>query len=209
MRISPIHRFVFVSTPKVCTHSIYQILDKHYSDGLVDLGFLHRNRVPHPFQELMRWTVVRNPYSRAVSIWWSTCRLAHLDQYKFRQKSGAEEDFVRFAVWLAQTSPSARRLQPLIRNQTDWLKPVEPITAIHLENLEQELAKLSFWKKGIEVPQLNTTAQKISVQERKEGRPIPFLPWPVLCQDKEAQEAILAWAAADFERFGYSKEIPL
>ena len=73
MRVSTRHKFVYISTPKACTHTVYEILRKHYSQGLLELAF-HSTVIPDKYRDYFRWTIVRNPYSRAVSLWWSACR---------------------------------------------------------------------------------------------------------------------------------------
>lgn len=206
MRINKHFRFVFISTPKACTHTIYQILDKHYSGGLIDNGF-HNNQIPSLYQAYFRWTICRNPYSRMVSVWWSACRLAQLDQYGFREGCGAKDDFGQFIRWMVKVPELQRRRQPLIMNQSDWLEPCQPIHAIKVEEIGAGLAELPFWREGIEIPQLNTTDEKIADRQREEGQEIARPPWQEFYRDKGLQEAVLEWAWPDFEQFGYPVEI--
>ncbi len=206
MRISTKYKFVYISTPKVCTHSIYSVLSEHYFEGLIENG-LHEVRIPAEYQSYFRWTVCRNPYTRAVSLWWSACRLHPPDIYGFRKGCGAVDDFRRFVVWLSRVRAEDREREPLMMNQTEWLESVEPITAVHVERLEEEISKLDFWKPGIVVPQLNTTTEKIETQSKEEGRSIERPPWKELYRNKEAREAILLWAGEDFIRFRYSTEV--
>ena len=204
MRINKKLEFVFVSTPKACTHTIYKILKKYYSDGLLEAGF-HNNRIVDGYQEYFRWTVVRNPFSRAISIWWSACRLAHLDQYKFRARSDAQYDFPKFVKWMANVSQNERDKEPLLRNQSDWLEPVQPINFVHMEMLEQELEHLPFWKKGIEINCLNTTDEKITTQSELEGINIDRPSLMEFYKDQETIDSIVKWAQPDFEQFGYDQ----
>ena len=88
-------------------------------------------------------------------------------------------------------------------SQADWLRQAEPVHAIHMEHLNEGLSLLGFWRPEIEVPQLNTTAEKIEAQSRKEGRQIERPPWRELYEDREARQAVIQWAANDFKRFGY------
>jgi len=207
MRINKKLKFVFISTPKACTHTIYNILEKHFSDGLLRAGF-HNNQIVNSYQSYFRWTVVRNPFTRAVSIWWSACRLAHLDQYKFRRLSGGQYDFTRFVVWMSGVSEARRNREPLLMNQSDWLAPVEPINALHLENLQEEIKYLSFWKDNIKIQRLNTTDEKIQTQSQLEGEQITKPSIKELYKDPEAVDAVLKWAGNDFSRFGYEKSVP-
>jgi len=206
MRINKLHRFVFVSVPKVCTHSIYHILSHHYQKGLIAKWF-HHNVVPLRYSRYFRWTVCRNPFTRAASLWWSACRLARLDQYRFRERCGAADDFTRFVAWLAGTTAEERKVEPLMMSQTQWLQPAQPLRILHLETLANDLEQLPFWKQGIQISQLNTTSEKIAEEERHEGRLIPRPSIASLYSDDTARRAVIDWARPDFDRFGYSLEV--
>lgn len=208
MRINVIHKFVYISTPKACTHTVYQMLNDHYSEGLKEYGF-HNTVLQHRYWNYFKWTVVRNPFSRAVSLWWSGCRLHAPDIYGFRKGCGAIDNFTKFVVWLSETSLEERGKEPLMMNQSEWLQPVEPIEAIHMEHLRLELNQLlPFWKSDIDIPRLNTTDQKINDHEKENGEAIKRPPWPTFYKDKTAYDAVLKWAGSDFERFGYSRVLP-
>ena len=207
MRINKKLKFVFVSTPKAGTHTIYKILDEHFSHGLLQAGF-HNNRIVNSYQEYFRWTVVRNPFTRAASIWWSACRLAHKDQYGFRKKSKGQYNFTKFVKWMASVSNDDKHKEPMLKNQTTWLAPAQPIHIIHLEKLEEELKQLPFWKNGIKIDQLNTTTEKIEEQSKLEGSKIirPSVR-ELYYENYEAIDAVLKWAEPDFNKFGYIKEV--
>jgi len=205
MRINKKHRFVFVSTPKAGTHTIYKILREHYSDGLLEAGF-HNNQIVDHYDKYFRWTIVRNPFTRAVSIWWSACRLAHLDQYKFRARSGAQYSFQKFVKWMNSVSITERQKQPLLQNQSEWLQSVFPINVIHLERMKAELKQLPFWKDDIEIDQLNTTAEKIQAQSELEGEVITKPSLQEFYDNDETIDEVIKWAKPDFDNFGYMEE---
>ena len=206
MRVSVPHRFVYLSTPKAGTHTICKLLEEFFPKGLMENG-LHNVNIPSCYARYSRWTVVRNPYSRAVSLWWSACRLCPEDIYGFRKGCGAAEDFRKFILWLASTPMADRFQEPLMLSQAEWLRPVEPVLAIHLEQLEEGLASLPFWRDGIMIPKLNTTTEKILAQSRKEQRTILRPRWQDYCRSQQIQDAVMEWAGEDFERFGYSVEV--
>lgn len=206
MRINKEFKFIFISTPKAGTHTIYDILDKYYSKGLLQAGF-HNNQILNGYGSYKRWTVVRNPFTRAVSIWWSACRLAHLDQYKFRKRSGGQYNFSKFVKWLSELPYKDRVKDPLMLNQTEWLHPAQPIEAFHLENLENELIQLPFWKEGIEISHLNTTDEKIEIQSEFEGSKISKPSIKELYNEPEIIESVIKWAKPDFENFEYEEDV--
>jgi len=95
MMINP--DWLFVSTMKCATNSLYAALPE---TGATRHG---RGFHPRPSKRLrpLQWTVVRNPYDRAVSIWASTC-LRHGDRYKakarIRSVGGDPESFDDFVA---------------------------------------------------------------------------------------------------------------
>ncbi|GAH62517.1 unnamed protein product, partial [marine sediment metagenome] len=98
------------------------------------------------------------------------------------------DDLDSFLRWLIEGPAESAERRSLRQNQTDWLRPAEPFQAVlHLERLEEEVLDLPFWKPA-PLPHLN----------RSDGRP----PWRTFVTDK-VRDLVLAWAAPDFERFGY------
>lgn len=69
-------KFVFVSTPKSGTHTMYNILrtqgGKQYGQppGVEPQSNFHRNVLDPSWEDYYKFTVVRNPFSRAVAAWW-------------------------------------------------------------------------------------------------------------------------------------------
>jgi len=199
MRVSEKHGFCFVSTPKNCTITFYDVLEKFYGAIRAGSGF-HCNQVPEKYKGLFRWTVCRNPYERAVSLWWSAVRLHKSDGYGFVKGCGANDDFVRFMEWLADTKPRF----DLMFNQSDWQRPAEPFDAVlRMEDIENEVFGLPFWLPPVPVlPVLNTTSEKQDAH-KIEKRPS----WRTFYEDKRAVAAVQQWAGEDFERFGYSRSL--
>ncbi len=157
MRVSTEHSFVFMSMPKCGTTTFYKVLEDFFGAEKVP-GDFHTNVVPQEYQKLFRWTVCRNPYIRAVSLWWSACRLNTKDMYGFVKGCGSNNDFVRFVEWLAETEPK----HALMYNQSEWAAAAQPFDAVlQLENIKEELKRLPFWQDDIKLPLLNTTNQKL------------------------------------------------
>jgi len=206
-------RWVFVSTPKCATNSLYQVLQERFGGVRQKPGF-HINRVPPKAKEYFRFTVVRNPFSRAVAIWWSTvknvknrrvCR-AELLAARARPKgmfgrvtgpvcrddvlaAKGADDLESFLQWLIEGPAESAAKRSLRENQTDWLRPAEPFQKIlRLERLEEEVLALPFWKPA-PLPHLN----------RSDGRP----PWRTFITP-EVRALVVAWAGPDFERYGYA-----
>ena len=189
MIVSARHKFCFVSTPKCGTNSLYAVLEERFGGVRQRPGF-HRNIVPKSAAGFFRWTVVRNPFARAVSNWWSTVKnpanrrvaLAELRTVK------GQTDFEVFMEWMIEGPAESLACRCLRQNMTDWLRPAEPFQAVlHLERLEEEVLDLPFWKPA-----------PLPHQNRSDGRS----PWRTFITEK-ARDLVLVWAGPDFERFGY------
>lgn len=184
--------YEYMDVPKTGTQTMRHILLNHYKG--VD-GGMHKIRNQKP--SLFSFAVVRNPYARAVSMWWSTCKRGdlgdlHNDRYGFRaqmrERFGSEtfENFLKVVL----TGYTRAHLGP---SQSAFLQNVYVVRVLHLETLNLELPDLPFWKGGFsESPVLNETKS-----ER-----LPYTEY----LSEEAIELVLEWAFADFQRYGYSSE---
>ncbi len=188
MVISHSLNYTFVSTMKCATNSLYSILVERYQGRRVGDFHCRDLRLAPPGSFV--FTVCRNPYLRAVSIWWSTCMRGH-DRYGFRQACGNGDDFETFMLWVA----TQQRPVPLLQNQSEWQQGIRFDRVLHLENLATEFAVLPFVADAVvEFPEINTTLYN--------RQPAQQLLTPV------SIDAIRRWAAPDFENFGYSYDIP-
>ena len=173
--------YIFVSTPKCATNTMYSVLPKHFFGKRY--GGFHCNRPPRRATWKHTWTIVRNPFDRAVSIWGSTCCNP---RYAYWRLAGGK-DFGTFAAWLAK---HPKMDNPVTRPMHDWLSGIRLDSVIHIEHLEDELKGLPFWRE-VPLPKLNTH---------------PHSEWPVYYKDAKIIADIRTWAGKDFDMFGYEAE---
>ena len=169
--------WLFVSTMKCATNTMYEALPGQRKGKGVHPRPKGRLRPVH-------FTVCRNPYDRAVSIWASTC-LREKDRYnaiKRIQSQGGDytnfDDFCRYCL----TSYHWTWNQWLFRNQTDWHPVIDRF--VHIENLKEETEAIVG-----EIPKLPT----INKSDHEH--------WRHYMSDT-AVEIINEWAGRDFE-LGY------
>ena len=174
--------YVFVSTPKCATNTMYDVLPKHFYGKRI--GAWHNNRPPKRSAWKHTWTIVRNPYDRAVSIWGSTSTST---RYNYWELAGGKS-FAAFAAWLARHPDTGN---PVIMPMHKWLSGVRLDSVIHLESLREDMNKMPFWR-DVELPRLNK-------QSRCE--------WTVYYTDDSIGANIRTWAGTDFEMFGYDEEL--
>jgi len=199
MIISKKHKYVYVSVMKSGTHSMYHALQKYY-EGLHyprdfnenGNGPYHSNVVPSEFLDFYRFTVVRNPYSRAISAW-NVC--VNVDPYMSAYSNVLKDkSFLGFAKWLNSFQEPGRAgyvVEPMYK----WLKPSGNFDKIiHLENINNEFKNLTFYdsiNKKIKIPDLLSRTDKSDWKKH---------------YTKEIADLIYNWAKKDFELYGYDKE---
>jgi Sulfotransferase family. len=133
--------WLFISTMKCATNSLYAALP----GARYGRGFHSRPAKGERIRPL-QWTVVRNPYDRAVSIWASTC-LREGDRYRakarIRSVGGEPESFDDFvAACLANGYRWAGGHGWLFRNQADWLDGVVIDRVARFSDLDADVAAI-------------------------------------------------------------------
>lgn len=188
MVISHALNYAYVSTMKCATNTLYKLLVEQYQGQRV--GDFHCRDLRHAPPGSFLFSVCRNPYLRAVSIWWSTCMRGH-DRYGLRRACGNGDDFETFITWVA----SLPQRPPIVQNQAEWQAGIPFDRVLRLESLREEFESLPFVQGTVQgFPELNTT-----LNNRLHAR--HYL-------TPAAVEAVRRWAAVDFERFGYPLELP-
>lgn len=147
MILLPDHHAVFISTPKVATHSMYQYLIEHYGGhhkgGLTQTPY-HPRVIPAEARNWMRFTNVRNPFTRAVSTWYSFSR-----KNKNRDEIVATwggNTFLHFCKWLLARDPNVLPYGAF-ETQTAWHEQNARTADLHflrLEHLTEDFAQLPF-----------------------------------------------------------------
>ncbi len=192
MIVSSELKYAFVSTVKGGTNSLYQILENNYHGQRY--GGFHCNDVSEIPANWHLFTTCRNPYSRAVSIWFSTC-MRGKDRYYFRQMCPNPDSFEVFAEWAAIMQSQLHRMsepqQQLLMTQAQRHGEIEFNSILRVEHLLSDFAKLPFVEATLpEFPILNPTRnQRDSAGDYMTERAI---------------RAVQRWMAPDFEKYGYS-----
>lgn len=140
MMVSHDCRAVFISNPKCGTRMMYGVLGWFY--GFERRGHFHDTKVPAECQDYFKFTIVRNPFDRAVSIWWRGIHAPN-DRYGFVERGLEEfEDFIRYVAepdnqWRPLAMPFHRRIE-------DVGLPMDAV--LQLESVDEQVTMLPFWR---------------------------------------------------------------
>jgi len=141
-------KFVYVSFTKSGSSSMYALFNQHYA-GLNKPR--HHRKIPDEYSIYPSFTVVRNPYSRMVSWWWSICKVGG-DRYGHRKElaqAGLTESLADFCTLWSTKPESATSQSFIIENVNDF------DCVLKLENIEEDFNALPFVATHIEIPKAN------------------------------------------------------
>lgn len=197
MRICQEYNLVFVSTPKSGSHTGWKLMDENFS---INKKGMHCNIVPQFATNYNAFTIIRNPYDRAVSVWNSLINAGLTEKFAVPKKDREfmlnvlkSDKFDIFCRFLANNK------KPLPEHYK-WL--TEPQTRYHsktnLKNLIffklEELNKLEQWLFEV----TNVTIKRIPHELKREHKS-----WEELMTE-ENKVNIEKWAKEDFTNFKYS-----
>lgn len=202
MIFSKKRKYIFISTPKTGTHSMFKLLQEEFDGERITPGF-HRTELPPQVKDPHDYTVfstVRNPYDRLIALWNSLLH-AKNDKKGYRDVWLAKlkrDDLYTFTKFVAKKKNDIEhiadlRLPQLVIPQYKWYQKMPSnVTPLHLENIEEEFNALPFVDKHVSIPHA-LHRDHASWDEVKTN---------------EIIELANEWAGNDFELFGYKKEEP-
>jgi hypothetical protein len=213
MIISHVGRYVFIALPKTGSSGMSKALIEHFSG--IDLQPHHRTIVPGECLDYCVFTVVRNPYSRALSLWKFCQRRPNHRLHELASKLS----FRDFMLWMADRTihpvvmlrpmeleyfyPEARPLLFKGRdpNQTEFLSMNRDAHFIKLEYLDLQFHRLPFMKSG-PFGHLHNFSFEVTNNDPDGTNGVPT---QMLLDDPVLEQAIYDWAGPDFINFGYTR----
>jgi len=176
-------RLLFISTIKCCTTSMYSL------DGR-RIGGYHNRDVPPAVEDYTRFSIHRDPYERAVSLWYDTCVRDTRDRHFFKRaisRMGLDHtNFAHFTLMLME--PSRQVHEYPLKTQTEWQRNLGLDHVLPMYNITAALSEL--FGREVELPKLNAT-------ERHESG------W---YYSDHARANVEEFYAEDFVTFGYERE---
>jgi hypothetical protein len=194
--------YVFVSTPKSGTNTMYDILKaqggRKYGQppGVEPKSTLHRNVLDPSWNDYYKFTVVRNPFSRAVAAWWHLIVKKDEGGAKRRgfqismNKAMGGDSFQHFTAFLLFRHDVPDRAI-MFDSQHEWHNNIQFDKVLKLEDLQTGLNDIPLLD-GASV----ANKQKNSfVKERKK-------PWKDYYTAADVENVVKGWND-DFTQFDY------
>lgn len=194
MIISDKHRFIFMCIPKTATMMMEQILKPYggvYHNG--QPWARHPNRISSQYKDYFTFCMIRNPYSRAVSLWFSA--ITSYPKFKYGIVETYGKEFMPFLEMLTTPRVNGQFNGLPMVSMSSFLENVKIDSFLRFENLRKDIVNLPFWEGD---------APTFSRNVRGHLRPH----WSLYYRDSKRVECVRQWAKKDFEQFGYSVEIP-
>lgn len=166
-------KVVFVAIPKTGTRSIVTYMEDHLNAKKFKGSRTHTVKIPTRLKNHYAFTVVRNPFDRMVSYWWSTCM----------RPKGSRMEFEAFL----QGNRRSHQYPFVTNNKLDKI--------IRYENLDEEFAAAPFYVEGTSLKHINTTV--------REWNGIPPRPPTRELITPKIEKMIVEIFAKDFEVLGY------
>jgi len=187
MIILPNHKAVYISCERTGSHTMFKVLKERFGGYHYKGHGYHGRVIPKDCRGWFTFATCRNPYARAVSIWWAATKNVRACGQRWVEQAEWNKTFGGFAQWLSKHPPGPTILWP----QHRWFSGVLVNQFMHLEYLSDECRMLPLW----EGPG----------PEGHEGK-TPHEPWETY-YDEDIARNIQMWAGAEFEMFGYSRDI--
>lgn len=203
MIISDKHKYVFISVPKTGTRSIYHLLLKDFNGKK---GVDHSRQVPAYAKDFYTFLTVRNPYDRAASAYWSTCRrpksptsglpsAVHHGFQRIFDQNNMENNFKNYLKIIQGDYKGYVIDHTLPISYFAYTNKIDFI--LRFEDIENSFNQLPFVKDFVSLPILNPTTSKTN--ENPNLRP----KWESMVDD-ECISIINDVYSKDFQ-FGYEK----
>jgi len=192
MIISSNHKYVYISTPKAGTHSLYDLLVKHFDGKKID-GPYHNREIPSYCLDsnYKIFTTVRNPLSRTLSIWNS---LTQRENYKYIYlKLIGSDKFLDFVKWITTVEPSkinTGKGRILLHRQSVYLRNLPIDYFIKIEHLNIDFPRLG-------IGQLDSYPHMLSRS---------YTSWDML-KCETSSRILREWLLPDYDFLGYDIDL--
>ena len=181
------HGYLYYPIPKSGSTTVILTLEKYYGGEAFDPGKKIPDRynmaMPPGYEDVFKFTVCRNPYERAVSVWWHLV-FTLKDRYGYVKQVGPRlHNFIFFLKWL---KGKHNQLNRIAWDAHKYVRNVDRV--IKLCDLHTEFKQLPFYTgEPADVPVLNKSGHDMTSK---------YL-------TGEAKRLIYEIYREDFERFGY------
>jgi len=197
MIINHDRRWLIITPPKTASTTLRKMfLDQRNSkEACCFSGYQHDATVPAGCHDYAVFATVRNPYERAVSLWWhrmwDMCKEDGIgragNRRKFPRDILDEYPFSQFVGWITNTETPFFSW-PCIR----WFRFLPSYSILRVESLSSDLRRVNLMRAGDAVPHENRT---------NHGPARSYY-------TADVQDAIWRLFRDDFQAFDYPEDLP-
>jgi len=155
MIVSDKYKTIFVAIPKTSTRSVYQFFNEELNGRIIRD---HEKNIPDNFKDYYKFTIIRNPYDRVISSWWSTTQRGNDSKFYILRTLKTDTSFLNFCKnldILEKNHPNVPHVTP----QIEWIKNNKFDKIIKYENLNEEWLNLPFNKNHKPLVHINATTK--------------------------------------------------
>ena len=198
MRISFKHKLIAVSIPKCGSHSMFKLMEDNF-DG-INYGSFHGVVVPDYAVDYTAFTFVRNPYSRAVSIYNTIADpgdgsdIMRLINHEFYKREVEDLEFETFCGWLGNC-PEESIIYEFSTSQYDHLAESN-ITDIYTIKIDEKpLERLNDFLSDNNLHMIYELPHELDRSFEES----------YFKDNEECIKLINSWAGQDFKTYNYKK----
>lgn len=195
-------KFIFIDVPKTGSRSILHFLEENFQGNTTAS---HQIVIPSQYKDYFKFGVVRHPYDRMCSLWWSTSkRITDRHGYRKEMKQlGVHNTLAGFLEVLehrmqkSNYQASWRTPAMHVIPQYEFVRQVGFDQILRFEHLEEDFNTLPFIDEPAILPKINTTTE-----ERKNN---PKRPPTEELVGEEEKATIQRLFDVEFDMFNYER----
>lgn len=153
-------KLAYYPIPRTASYSIRKVLQEYFPDTRYYANSTHSQQSPIDIEDYYKFTVVRNPYRRLISLWW---HMASHGAHEFKYLRDCT--FELFCRWLVKSDE--QYIHSTFMNQIDYIRgiPGRLDMVLHYERIPRALRAIpKLQGKDINFPATHQSAYSVDIK---------------------------------------------